>query len=113
MSKSNLLNGLTEVEEDDKNIMFEKHYSVTIAKVEFTYWKRVGPDKIQGFRLKLFTAMKEGLTPPSTEYSELGYNQWWLVEEKTILVKKYPRKDTKVFTCRPIPCLNLIWNLLA
>ena len=58
---------------------FEKHYSVTIAKVEFTYWKRVGPDKIQGFRLKLFTAMKEGLTPPSTEYLELGViNGGWL-----------------------------------
>ena len=76
-------------------------------------WKEAGPDKIQGFCLKSFTAVHEVLATVLNECVEVGDVPGWLVERRTILVMKDSKKGTEVGNYRPIACLNLIWKLLA
>ena len=76
-------------------------------------WKGAGPDKIQGFWLKSFTAVHEVLATVLNEYLEVGDVPGWLVEGRTILVMKDSKKDTEVGNYRPIACLSLIWKLLT
>ena len=72
-------------------------------------WKGAGPDKIQGFWLKSFTALHGVLAAALNECIEAG----WLVEGRTILVMKDSKNGTEVGNYRPIACLNLIWKLLT
>ena len=75
-------------------------------------WKEAGPDKIQGFCLKSFTAVHEVLATVLNECVEVGDVPGWLVEGRTILVMKDSKKGTEVGNYRPIACLNLILKLL-
>ena len=99
---------------------FEEQNSVKITKddVKRTLksmpdWKGAGPDKIQGFWLKSFTAVHEVLATVLNECLEVGDVPGWLVEGRTILVMKDSKKDTEMVDYRPIACLNLIWKLLT
>ena len=74
--------------------------------------KGAGPDRIQGFWLKSFTAVHV-LTTVLNERIEVGNVPGWLVEGRTILVMKDSKKGTEVGKCRPIACLNLIWKPLT
>ena len=76
-------------------------------------WKGAGPDKIQGFWLKSFTAVHEVLATVLNECLEVGDVPGWLVEGRTILVMKDSKKDTEMVDYRPIACLDLIWKLLT
>ena len=49
-------------------------------------WKGAGPDNIQGFRLKSFTAVREVLATFFNEFIEVGDIPGWLVEGRAILV---------------------------
>ena len=75
-------------------------------------WKGAGPDKIQGFWLKSFTAVHEVLATFLNECIDVGDVPGWLVEGRTILVMKDSKKGTEVGNYRPIACLNLILKLL-
>ena len=76
-------------------------------------WKGTGPDKIQGFWLKSFTALHGVLAAALNECIEVGDVPGWLVEGRTVLVMKDSKNGTEVGNYRPIACLNLIWKLLA
>ena len=76
-------------------------------------WKGAGPDKIQGFWLKSFTALHGVLVEALNECIEVGDVPGWLVEGRTILVMKGSKNGTEVGNYRPIACLNLIWKLLT
>ena len=99
---------------------FEEQNSVKITKDDVKRklksmpdWKGAGPDKIQGFWLKSFTAVHEVLATVLNEYLEVGDVPGWLVEGRTILVMKDSTKGTELGKYRPISCLNLTWNLLT
>ena len=76
-------------------------------------WKGAGPDKIQGFWLKSFTAVHEVLATVLNECLEVGDVPGWLVEGRTILVMKDSTKGTEVGNYRPSACLIFIWKLLT
>ena len=76
-------------------------------------WKGAGPDKIQVFWLKSFTALHGVLAAALNESIEVGDVPGWLVEGRTILVMKDSKNGTEVGNYRPIACLNLIWKLLT
>ena len=82
---------------------FEEQNSVKITKDDVKRklksmpdWKGAGPDKIQGFWLKSFTAVYEVLATVLTESLEVGDIPGWLVEGSTILVMKDSKKGTEV-----------------
>ena len=76
-------------------------------------WKGAGPDKIQGFWLKSFTAVHGVLAAVLNECIEVGDVLRWLVEGRTILVMKDSKNGTEVGNYRPIACLNLTWKPLT
>ena len=61
-------------------------------------WKGAGTDKIQGFWLKSFTAVREVLATFLNECTEVGDVPGWLVEGRTILLMKDSNKGTEVGT---------------
>ena len=98
----------------------EKQNTVNINEDDFKRklksmpdWKGAGPDKIQGFWLKSFTALHGVLAAALNECVEVGDVPGWLVEGRTILVMKDSKNGTEVGNYRPIVCLNLIWKLLT
>ena len=76
-------------------------------------WKGVGPEKIQDFWLKSFTAVHGVLATVLNECKEVGDVSGWLVERRTILVMKDSKNGTEVGNYRPIACPNLVWKLLT
>ena len=74
---------------------------------------RAGPDKIQGFSLKSFTAVDEVQATVLNKCIEVGDVSGWLAEGRTILVMKDSKKGTEVRNYRSITCLNLIWKCMA
>ena len=76
-------------------------------------WKVAGPDKNQGFWLKIFTVVHEVLDTFLNECIEVGYVPGWLVKGRFILVIKYSKKSTEVENYRPIASFSLIWKLLT
>ena len=97
----------------------EKQYTVKITKdgvkrklKSIPDSEGAGPDRIQGFWLKSFTAVHV-LATVLNERIEVGNVPGWLVEGRTILVMKDSRKGTEVERWRPIACLNLIWKPLT
>ena len=55
-------------------------------------WKRAGPDKIQGFWLKSFTAVHEVLATVLNECIEVGDVPGWFVKGRTIVATKNSKK---------------------
>ena len=95
----------------------EKQNTVNITKDDIkrklksmSDWKGAGPDKIQGFWLKSFTALHGVLAAALNECIEVGDVPGWLVEGRTILVMKDSKNGTEVGNYRPIAYLNLIWK---
>ena len=92
----------------------EKQNTVNITKDDIkrklksmSDWKGAGPDKIQGFWLKSFTALHGVLAAALNECIEVGDVPGWLVEGRTILVMKDSKNGTEVGNYRPIAYLNL------
>ena len=75
--------------------------------------ERAGPEKIQGFWSKPFTAVHEVLATVLNEFIEVEDVPGWLIEGRTILMMKDSKESTEVENYRPIACLNLIWKLLT
>ena len=103
-----------------ENMPSEKQNTVNNAKDDVKRklksmpdWKGAGPDKIQGFWLKSFTALHGVPAAALNECIEAGDVPGWLVEGRTILVMKDSKNGTEVGNYRPIACLNLIWKLLT
>ena len=103
-----------------ENMPSERQNTVNITKDDVKRklksmpdWKGAGPDKIQGFWLKSFTALHGVLAAALNKCIEAGDVPGWLVEEITILVMKDSKNGTEVGNYRPIACLNLIWKLLT
>ena len=76
-------------------------------------WKGPGPDGIQGFWLKSFTAMHQTLARTFNQCVVSCQIPEWMVVGRTILVMKDPNKGPAVGNYRPIACLNLLWKALT
>ena len=101
------------IDKPKENMQSEKQNTVKINKdnvkgklKSMPDWKGVGPDKIQGFWLKLFAAVYEVLAKVLNKCTEVGNVPGWLVELSTILVMKDSKKGTEVLSYRPIACLS-------
>ena len=97
------------IDKPKENMQSEKQNTVKINKdnvkgklKSMPVWKGVGPDKIQGFWLKLFAAVSKVLN----KCTEVGNVPGWLVELSTILVMNNSKKGTEVLSYRPIACLS-------
>ena len=68
-----------------------------------------GPDCVQGFWLKNFKSIPEGLRRNLQKCLENGN----VTKVRTMLMQKYKEKFKKASNYKPITCLPLVWKLLT
>ncbi|XP_063592543.1 uncharacterized protein LOC134769733 [Penaeus indicus] len=77
-------------------------------------WKCPGPDGVQGYWLKSFTALHERI---ADQLNDMINNEVeipkWMTTGKTVLCQKDPGKGNAVDNYRPISCLPLMWKLMT
>ena len=73
-------------------------------------WKAPGPDLVQGFWLKSFSSLHEGVRLQLKECLDSGFVPSWLTRGRTSLLQKDKSKGN---VARPITCLPLMWKLLT
>ena len=76
-------------------------------------WKAPGPDCVQGFWLKNFKSIQEGLRRNLQKCLENGNVPMWMPKGREILMQKDKEKDKSASNYRPITCLPLVWKLLT
>ena len=76
-------------------------------------WKAPGPDFDQGFWLKNFKNIQEGLRRTLEKCQENGNVPMWMTKEGTILMQKDKEKGNSASNYRPTTCLPLVWKLLT
>ena len=76
-------------------------------------WKAPGPDGLQGFWIKSFTACHERMAVQLQRCLDTGEVPDWLTKGKTVLIMKEKEKGNDVTNYRPITCLPLMWKVLT
>ena len=76
-------------------------------------WKAPGPDCVQGFWLKNFNSIQEGLRRNLQKCLENGNLPMWMTKGRTILMQKDKEKGKAASNYTPITCLPLVWKLLT
>ena len=70
-------------------------------------WKAPGPDCVQGFWLKNFKSIQEGLRRNLQKCLENGNVRVWMTKGRTILMQKDKENGKTASNYRPIACLGL------
>ena len=71
------------------------------------------PDFVQGFWLKDFVSIQEGLRRNLQKCLENGNMPMWMTRERTKLMQKDKEKSKAASNYRPSTCLPLAWKLLT
>ena len=71
------------------------------------------PDFVQGFWLKDFVSIQEGLRRNLQKCLENGNMPMWMTRERTKLMQKDKEKSKAASNYRPSTCLPLVWKLLT
>ena len=76
-------------------------------------WKSPSPDLVQGFWLKNFSSLHEGVRLQLKECLDSGFVSSCLTRGRTSLVQKDKSKGNEASNNRPITCLPLMWKFLT
>ena len=57
-------------------------------------WKAAGPDGVRAFWFKTFTSLHSALATALQECLNRGNLLGWMVKGKTLLIQRYPAKET-------------------
>ena len=71
-------------------------------------WRALGPDFVQGFWLKKFKSIQEGLGSNLEKCFKNGNMPMWMTKGRIILMQKDKRKGEVASNYRPITCLSLV-----
>ena len=109
---------LKKIREEQMGRFKQDRIEITIGKVKkvlksMPNWKSAGPDLVQGFWLKNFTAMHDRITIQLSACLETGQTPQWMTKGRTVLLLKDIKKGNIVSNYRPITCLPLMWKLLT
>ena len=73
----------------------------------------VGPDLVQGFRLKNFSSLLDKVRLQLKECLDSGFVPSWFTRGRTSLLRKNKSRGNIASDYRPIACLPLMWKLLT
>ena len=109
---------LRKIREEQMNKFKQDKIEITVGKVKkalkgMPNWKSPGPDLVQGFWQKNFTAMHDRITVQLKICLETGKTPQWMTKGRTVLILKDIKKGNIVSNYRPITCLPLMWKLLT
>ena len=74
--------------------------------------KSPGPDLVQGFSLKNFSSLYEGVRLQLKDCLDSGFVPSWLTRGRTSLLQKDKSKGNVASNDRHTTCLSLMWKLL-
>ena len=101
-----------EYQEEQEKVEITKEKIKKILR-KMPNWKAPGPDCVQGFWLKNFKSIQEGLRGSLLKCFENGKLPTWMTRERTILMQKDKEKGLAANNYRPITCQPLVWKLLT
>jgi hypothetical protein len=76
-------------------------------------WKAPGPDAVQVYWIKRFSALHHRLCQQLGEILKTGTAARWMTTGRTVLIPKDPAKGNIPSNYRPITCLPIMWKLLT
>ena len=76
-------------------------------------WKAPGPDAVQVYWVKRFSALHPRICQQLDEVLGTGTAAKWMTTGRTVLVPKDPVKGNVPSNYRPITCLPIMWKLLT
>ena len=111
-------NWLGKVEEELNTNRKQENVKITMAKLKKQLkrtknWRAPGPDGLQGYWIKAFTASHQRITSQLQSCLDIGEVPKWLTTGKTVLIMKDKDKGPEVSNYRPITCLPLMWKTLT
>ena len=87
---------------------------ITKQVKKIQHWKIPGPDGVQGYWLKILTALHECIAKQMDDIISNRENiPEWMALGKTVLYQKYSSKENAVDNYRLISCLLLMWKLMT
>ena len=87
---------------------------ITKQVKKIQHWKIPGPDGVQGYWLKILTALHECIAKQMDDIISNRENiPEWMALGKTVLYQKYSSKENAVDNYRLISCLPLMWKLMT
>lgn len=76
-------------------------------------WKAPGPDAVQAYWMKRFSALHERVRQQLEGVMRNGTTSRWMTTGRTVLIPKDPVKGNIPSNYRPITCLPIMWKLLT
>ena len=109
---------LNEVEQELCAAHMQEHITITMENIKIgvskmANWKAAGPDLVQGFWFKRLTELHPRPQLHLQECLSQGNVPEWMVQGRTVLIRKDPGKGTEISNYRPIACLPVMWKLLT
>jgi len=90
----------------------EELFIYAVSKIK--KWKSPGPDGLHGFWIKKFTSLHTRLCGYLNDVlSGKSYFDSWLLQGKTTLIVKNPKRGAVPFNYRPITCLPTLAKLFS
>ena len=87
---------------------------ITKQVKKIQHWKIPGPDGVQGYWLKILTALHECIAKQMDDIISNRENiPEWMTLGKTVLYQKDSSKGNAVDNYRLISCLPLMWKLMT
>ena len=87
---------------------------ITKQVKKIQHWKIPGPDGVQGYWLKILTALHECIAKQMDDIISNRENiPEWMALGKTVLYQKDSSKGNAVDNYRLISCLPLMWKLMT
>ena len=109
---------IKKVERGTRRVEVQNDIQVDLAALETQLkgtanWKAAGPDRVQAFWIKRFTALHERLVVQLNAVLEHSHVPEWMTSGRTFLILKDPEKGNEPTNYRPITCLPIMWKVLT
>ena len=93
-------------------VITEELFMYSVARIK--NWKAPGPDGLHGFWIKKFTSLHHRLCGYLNDLlAGKSHIDPWLLQGKTTLIMKNPKRGAVPSNYRPITCLPTLWKLFS
>ena len=109
---------IKEAENDHKDIEKQTDMEIKVVGLKrilgrLSPWKAAGPDGVQGYWVKNFTALHTRIVNQMNEMIKRGNPPTWMTTGRTVLIPKDSSKGNIPSNYRPITCLPIMYKVLT
>ncbi|XP_067947648.1 uncharacterized protein [Watersipora subatra] len=109
---------IKEAEDDYKNLKKQTDMEINAVGLKKIFgrlspWKAAGPDGVQGYWVKNFTALHTRIVNQTNEIIKRGTSTSWMTTGIAVLIPKDANKGNIPSSYRPITCLPIMYKVLT